>query len=135
MNPAEIARAHADGGLDALLAPGVPADMAAHGVEAALIAASIALAWHLIRQRHSWVQASGAGKQRILRAAIQAAGLSALSGASRSLVVSLALALIPGGQIWLMGTTLVSLARLLPGPGERAFDLRGRGSLKAPATP
>ncbi|MFM7675806.1 MAG: hypothetical protein ACKO5F_09540 [Synechococcus sp.] len=124
MDPAEIATAHADGGLDALFAPGVPADLAGHGLEAALLAASIRLAWHLLRLQPRWAAASRAEKPELVREAVREAGLSALSGASFSLVISLALAFIPGGQAWLLGTTLVSLSRLLPGPGERAFDLR-----------
>ena len=124
ITPEAIARAHLDGGLDALISPGVAGDMAAHSAEAALIAAAITLAWQLLRHRQRWLEATDTGRKQILHLALRAAGLSALSGAGLSVVVSLALALVPGGQLWLLAATISSTARLLPGAGERAFDLR-----------
>jgi len=55
---------------------------------------------------------------------LKSAGIAALSGASLSLAISVALALIPGGQLWLVAGAICSAARALPGNSERAFDLR-----------
>jgi hypothetical protein len=124
MTPAEIVRAHGDGGLDALINPGVAADMAGHCAEAALLAAAIAVAAEVLKHRQAWRTASSSERKDLLQQAVRAAGLSALSGAGLSLVVSLALALVPGGQIWLMAATIGSATRLLPGAGDKAFDLQ-----------
>jgi hypothetical protein len=124
MTPAEIVRAHGDGGLDALINPDVAADMAGHCAEAALLAEAIAVAAEVLKHRQAWRTASASERKHLLQQAVRAAGLSALSGAGLSLVVSLALALVPGGQIWLMAATISSATRLLPGAGDKAFDLR-----------
>ena len=124
MSPAEIARAHGDGGLDALFSPSVASDISGHCLEAALLAAAIAVAAKLLQQRHAWKTASPCERQKLLQQAVAATGLSALNGAGLSLVVSLALALIPGGQILLVAATISSASRLLPGLGDKAFDLK-----------
>lgn len=124
MSPAEIARAHTDGGVDAWHSPGVASDVAGHCLEAALLAAAIAVAAQLLQHRQAWCSASSSERKKLLQQALRAAGLSALSGAGLSLVVSLALALVPGGQLWLIAATVGSATRLLPGSGEKAFDLR-----------
>jgi hypothetical protein len=36
----------------------------------------------------------------------------------------MALALVPGAQIWLAAGAICSTAKALPGNGDRAFDLR-----------
>jgi len=124
MSPAEIARAQGDGGLDALFSPGVASDIAGHCLEAALLAAAIAVAAQLLQNRHAWKTARPSERQKLLQQAVAAAGLSALSGAGMSLVVSLAIALIPGGPVWLLATTVCGASSLLSGMGEGAFDLR-----------
>ena len=124
MSPAEIARAHADGGFDAWLSPVVASDVAGHCLEAALLAAAIAVAAQLLQHHQAWCTASSSQRKELLQQALRAAGLSAFSGAGLSLVVSLALALVPGGQLWLIAATIGSATRLLPGSGEKAFGLR-----------
>ena len=124
ISPADIARAHADGGLDAWLSPGVASDVAEHCLEAALFAAAIAVAAQLLQHRHAWSTARPPERKELLKQALAAAGLSALSGAGLSVVTSLALALIPGGQLWLLAATVCSASRLLPSMGNTAFDLR-----------
>jgi len=124
MSPAEIARAQGDSGLDALFSPGVASDIAGHCLEAALLAAAIAVAAQLLQHRHAWKTARPSERQKLLKQGVAASGLSALSGAGMSLVVSLALALIPGGQILLVAATISSVSRLLPGMGDKAFELR-----------
>ena len=124
MSPAEIARAHADGGVDAWLSPGVATDVAGHCLEAALLAAAIAVAAQLLQHRRAWRDARPSERKELLNEAVRAAGLSALSGAWLSLVISLSLAFIPGGQLWLLAAGVGSATRLLPGMGDRAFDLR-----------
>lgn len=128
MSPADIARAHTDGGFDAWLSPGVASDVAGHCLEAALLAAAIAVAAQLLQHRQAWCTASSSQRKELLKHALRAAGLSALSGAGLSLVVSLALALVPGGQLWLIAATVGSASHLLPGMGDRAFDLRACGN-------
>ena len=124
MSPAEIARAHADGGVDAWLSPGVATDVAGHCLEAALLAAAIAVAAQLLQHRRAWRDARPSERKELLNEAVRAAGLSALNGAGLSLVISLSLAFIPGGQIWLLAAGVGSATPLLPGMGDRAFDLR-----------
>jgi hypothetical protein len=124
MSPPEIARAHADGGMDALWSPGVASDVAGHCLEAALLAGGIALAAQLLKHRKNWSDALPCERLEFLQKAVRAAGLSALSGAGLSLVVSLSLALIPGGQVLLLAATVSSASRLLPGMGEKAFNMR-----------
>ena len=124
MSPAEIARAHGDGGLDALFSPGVASDISGHCLEAALLAAAIAIAAQLLQHRNAWKTASPSERQKLLQQAVAATGLSALNGAGLSLVVSLALALIPGGQLLLMAMTIASAGRILPVIGAKAYDLR-----------
>ena len=124
MSPAEIARAHADGGVDAWLSPGVATNVAGHCLEAALLAAAIAVAAQLLQRRRAWRDARPSERKELLNEAVRAAGLSALNGAWLSLVISLSLAFIPGGQLWLLAAGVGSATRLLPGMGDRAFDLR-----------
>lgn len=124
MNAVDVGRAHLDGGFDAIHAPGVAADVAGHCLEAAALAALIALAWELLHHRKAWRSATSAERQEWLMRSLKAAGLTSLSGASLSLAISLAIALIPGAQIWLMAGAICSVARALPGDADRAFDLR-----------
>ncbi|MFM7312954.1 MAG: hypothetical protein ACKO0M_07280, partial [Cyanobium sp.] len=81
MSPAEIARAHADGGVDAWLSPGVATDVAGHCLEAALLAAATAVAAQLLQRRRAWRDARPSERKELLNEAVRAAGLSALSGA------------------------------------------------------
>ena len=124
MNPLEVGRAHLDGGFDAIEMPGVAADIAGHCLEAAVIAAVIALAWQLTHNRSAWVDATPSDRKALLMRALKSVGLASISGASLSLAVSLAVALIPGAQIWLMAGAVCSTARALPGKGDQAFDLK-----------
>ena len=124
MNPLEVGRAHLDGGFDALQSPGVAVDIAGHCLEAAVIAAVIALAWELARNRSAWLQATPTDRHDLLIRTLKSVGLSSISGASLSLAVSLAVALIPGAQIWLIAGAICSAARALPGRGDQAFDLK-----------
>jgi hypothetical protein len=124
MNPLEMGRAHVDGGLDALHAPGVAVDIAGHCLEAAVMAALIAVTWDLLRNRARWSNASARERQEQVSCVLKNVGLASFSGASLSLAVSLALALIPGAQLWLMAGAICSTSRALPGSRDRAFDLR-----------
>jgi len=123
MSVVDIGRAHIDGGMDAFAAPGVVADIAGHCLEAAVFAALIAMAWELLRNPESWRQARPVERQQRLLYALKSAGVAAISGASLSIVVSVALALLPGAQFWLVAGTICSTAQALPGSGDRAFDL------------
>jgi hypothetical protein len=124
MSAVDIGRAHIDGGMDAFAAPGVVADIAGHCLEAAVFAALIAMAWELLRNPESWRQARPVERQQRLLYALKSAGVAAISGASLSIAVSTALALVPGAQIWLVAGAICSAARALPGDSEGAFDLR-----------
>lgn len=124
MTPLEVGRAHVDGGFDAIQAPGVAADLAGHCLEAAVIAAVITLGWELTRNRSAWLEATASARRDRLIKTLRSVGLASISGASLSLAVSLAIALIPGAQIWLMAGAICSAARALPGQRDQAFDLR-----------
>jgi len=123
MGAVDIGRAHIDGGIDAFSAPGVAADIAGHCFEAAVFAALIAMAWELLRNQQSWRQARPVERKEMLTRALKNAGMAAISGASLSIAVSVALALVPGGQIWLTAGAICSTVKALPGTGDRAFDL------------
>jgi hypothetical protein len=124
MTPLEVGRAHVDGGFDAIQAPGVAADLAGHCLEAAVIAAVITLGWELTRNRSAWLEATPSARRDRLIKTLRSVGLAFISGASLSLAVSVAIALIPGAQIWLMAGAICSAARALPGPRDQAFDLK-----------
>lgn len=124
MGAVDIGRAHVDGGIDAFAAPGVAADMAGHCLAAAVLGALIAIAWELLRNKESWRRATPIERQQRLHHILKSAGIAALSGASLSLAISVALSLIPGGQLWLVAGAICSGARALPGNDERSFDLR-----------
>lgn len=124
MSAVDVGRAHIDGGIDAVAAPGVATDIAGHCLEAAVLGALIAIAWELLRNRESWRQARPVERQERLMYALKSAGLAAISGASLSIAVSMALALVPGAQIWLATGAICSTAKALPGNGDSAFDLR-----------
>ena len=124
MNPLAMGRAHVDGGLDALHAPGVAVDIAGHCLEAAAMAALIAVTWEMLRNRSGWSRTSATERQERVIRVLRSVGLASISGASLSLAVSLAMALIPGAQLWLMAGAICSTSRALPGPQDRAFDLR-----------
>lgn len=124
MSAADIGRAHIDGGIDAFAAPGVVADIAGHCLEAAVFAALISMAWELLRNQESWRQAGPVERQQRLIYALKSAGVAAISGASLSIAVSVALALLPGAQFWLVAGAICSKAEALPCNGDKAFDLR-----------
>lgn len=124
MSAVDVGRAHIDGGIDAFAAPGVATDIAGHCLEAAVLGALIAIAWELLRNQESWRRATPIERQQRLHHILKSAGIAALSGASLSLAISVALALIPGGQLWLVAGAICSAAKALPGDRERAFDLK-----------
>jgi hypothetical protein len=124
MSVVDVGRSHIDGGIDAFTAPGVAADIAGHCLEAAVLGALIAIAWELLQNQESWRRATPIERQQRLHHILKSAGIAALSGASLSLAISVALALIPGGQFWLVAGAICSAATALPGAKERAFDLR-----------
>lgn len=114
MNAGEISGAHLDGGLDALLTQGVPEGIALVMAEAALIAAALQLAWLLLHARPlTELSPADANRERLQPVLTSLVG-SALQGAACSLVVSTALALVPGGQLWLPVLTTTALLRDLP---------------------
>jgi hypothetical protein len=123
MEPWEIARAHLDGGIDALGVEGMPELIALESVEAALLAAGLSLGIWLIRHRREWSAADADRRRGLVQEGLQAAGLGALSGAGLSLVVSIGLALVPGGQIWLAGLGVMAVVRALPSSPGNPFDL------------
>jgi hypothetical protein len=128
MEPGEIARAHLDGGVDALLLEGMPEMIAVESVEAALLAAGFSLGIWLVKHHQEWSGAGGHQRMVLLRDGLQAAGLGALSGAGLSLVLSIGLALVPGGQIWLTGLGVMAVVRALPSCSCDPFDLSGYAS-------
>jgi len=124
MSAVDVGRAHIDGGIDAFAAPGVAADVTGHCLEAAVLAALIAMAWELLRNPEIWRQARQVERQERLTYALKSAGMAAMSGASLSIAVSAALALIPGAQFWLVAGVICSTAKALPGNKDGAFELR-----------
>ncbi|MCT0234612.1 hypothetical protein [Synechococcus sp. CS-1327] len=131
MDPVEIGQAQLDGGLDALGAPGMPGAIGIESLEAALLAAAVALAWWLHRHHRELLSAQGEAQQTLVQQGLRAVGLAVLSGAGASLVLSLALALIPGGQALLLAGTAVRVSRALPPAGVDPFDLQGRRGLQS----
>jgi hypothetical protein len=127
----EMGRAHLDGGLDALSAEGMPQAVGIESLEAALLAAGLSLGWWLLRHRGEWNRADAAGRRQLLRQALAATGLGALTGAGLSLVLSVALALVPGGQVLLVGLSVIGLSRSLPAPSKDPFDLRRQGAIRS----
>lgn len=111
MDAADIAAAHGDGGFDALLTAGVPEGIAMEMGEAALIAAALQLAW-LLTQRHRGAGSGPADPGPSAKAVLQNLAATALNGGAWSVVVSMALALVPGGQLWL---SLLTTQGLLQG--------------------
>jgi hypothetical protein len=123
MEPEEIARAHLDGGIDALGVERMPELIALESVGAALLAAGLSLGIWLIRHRREWSAADADRRRGLVQKGLQAAGLGALSGADLSLVLSIGLALVPGGQIWLAGLGVMAVVRALPSISENPFNL------------
>ena len=121
----EIARAPVDSGIDALGVEGMPEMIALESAEAALLAAGFSLGLWLIRHRREWSSADADRRRALLREGLHTAGLGALSGAGLSLVLSIALALVPGGQIWLAGLGVMAVVRALPSCSGDPFDLSG----------
>jgi len=66
MGLVDVGQAHIDGGIDALAAPGVATDIAGHCLEAAVLAALIAIAWELFRNQETWKQARPVERQERL---------------------------------------------------------------------
>lgn len=124
MGLVDVGRAHIDGGIDAFAAPGVATDIAGHCLEAAVLAVLIAIAWELFRNQETWEKARPVERQERLMYALKKAGMAAITGASLSTAVSMALALVPGAQLWLVAGVVCSTAQALPGNRKRAFDLR-----------
>ena len=124
MGPVEIGRAHFDGGIDAFAAPGVAEDIACHCLEAAALAALVAIAWELFRNQEIWRQARPVERKERLLYALKSAGMAVISGASLSTAVSMTLAFVPGAELWLVAGSICSTAKALPGDGDKAFDLR-----------
>ncbi|MDM7954091.1 MAG: hypothetical protein QUV07_12870 [Cyanobium sp. CZS 25K] len=121
----EMGRTHLDGGVDALLAEGVPQAVAIESLEAALLGAGLRLGLWLLQNREDWSRAGSAERRDLLAEALKATGVGALSGVALSLVLSVALALVPGGQVWLMALSLTGLVCLLPAARRDPFDLSG----------
>ena len=113
MDASDIAAAHVDGGFDALLTGGVPEGIALEMGEAALIAAALQLAW-LLAQRQRGAGCGPAHPGPSAQAVLQTLAATALKGAACSVVVSMALALVPGGQLWLALLTTQGLLQALP---------------------
>lgn len=128
----EVSRAHLDGGLDALVAEGMPDAIGIECLEAVLVAAGLQLTLWLLAHRRDWNRADAAGRQKLLKQGLADTGLAALGGVAASLTLSVALALLPGGQVVLMGLSVVGLCRSLPSPANDPFDLRSRA--RNPAT-
>jgi hypothetical protein len=119
----EMGRAHLDGGLDALAAEDMPQALAIECLEAALLAAGLRLGLWLFQHRVAWRRGDDARKREPLGEALRAAGLGALSGAALSLVLSVALALVPGAQVWLTALAVNAVIRSLPSPRRDPVDL------------
>ena len=130
MDPCAIERAHLDGGLEALGAQGVPESLATEALEAAVLATAITLALFLVQHRNEWERADADQRRKLLHQALKRSGAGLLRGAGLSVVLSLGLALVPGGQAWLVGISILSLTKALPGAQGDPFNLQGRrGSL------
>lgn len=123
MDAGEISAAHLDGGLDALLAQGVPQGIALEMAEAGLIGAALQLAWLLLHSTTDQEFVPADAHQQRLQQALTAIAGSALQAAACSLVVSTALALVPGGQLWLPVLTTTSLLRSLPRGRRDLFQI------------
>ena len=123
MEPWEIGSAHLDGGIDALLAEGMPQAVAIESLEAALLAAGLSLGLWALRHRQQLQSANAQDRLVLLHQGLRAVGLGALTGVGLSLVLSVALAMVPGGQVWLAGLTVAGLSRLLPASRRDPFDL------------
>lgn len=118
MEPWEIGSAHLDGGIDALLAEGMPQAVGIESLEAALLAAGLSLGLWALRHRQQLQSANAQDRLVLLHQGLSAVGLGALTGVGLSLVLSVALAMISGGQVWLAG-----LSRFLPASRRDPFDL------------
>lgn len=123
MEPWEIGSAHLDGGIDALLAEGMPQAVAIESLEAALLAAGLSLGLWALRHRQQLQSANAQDRLVLLHQGLRAVGLGALTGVGLSLVLSVALAMVPGGQVWLAGLTVAGLLRFLPASRRDPFDL------------
>ncbi len=76
--------------------------------------AALRLAVFLLRHQDAWQQGSSAQRQKLLQQVLAVSGTGLLQGAGLSVVLSLALALVPGGQAWLLGVSIWSLSSSLP---------------------
>jgi len=123
MDPVEIGRAQMDGGVDAMSAPGVIGSIGVESLEAALLASAATLAWWLLHNRRELLGAKEDERQDLIQEGFKAVGLAALSGAGSSLVLSVALALIPGGQALLLAGAVVRVSQVLPQAGLDPFSL------------
>ena len=76
---------------------GVASDVDGHCLYEGPFPSAIALAAQLLHQRKTWAITRPSERNVLLHQSVRAVGLSALSRAGFSLVISLSLALIPGG--------------------------------------
>jgi hypothetical protein len=132
MDAWEVSRAHLDGGFDALVAERMPHAIGIGCLEAALVAAGLHLTIWLLAHGREWNCADAADWETLLQKGLADTGLAAIGGVAASLTLSVALALLPGGQVVLVGLSVVSLCRSLPSPANDPFDLRSRA--RNPAT-
>lgn len=123
MDGIEMGAAHLDGGLDALLADGVPGAIALEAAEAAVLAVALQLLVLILGNPQRWSAADPHTRSLILRQALGQMGLAALRGGAFSLVISLTLALVPGGQIWLSALAVTSLVKVLPRQSGDPFEV------------
>lgn len=107
---------------------GVASDVDGHCLYEGPFPSAIALAAQLLHQRKTLAITRPSERNVLLHQSVRAVGLSALSGAGFSLVISLSLALIPGGKLWLLADTVGSATRLLTDLGDKAFELKTWGS-------
>ena len=77
----------------------------------------------VLRHRQQLHRANAQDRLVLFHQGLSAVGLGALTGVGLSLVLSVALAMVPGGQVWLAGLTVAGLSRLLPASRRDPFDL------------
>lgn len=123
MDPFTIGRAHLDGGLDALGATGVPEALGAEALEAAVVAAVLRVAVFLHQHQCEFRRAGPAQRKQLLKQVLGTAGTGLLQGAGLSAALSLALAMVPGGQAWFLGVSIWSLSRALPAIATDPFRI------------
>ena len=101
----------------------MPQAVAIESLEAALLAAGLSLGLWALRHRQQLQSANAQDRLVLLHQGLRAVGLGALTGVGLSLVLSVALAMVPGWQVWLAGLTVAGLSRLLSASRRDPFDL------------